>query len=158
MEESCYSPTNCAMGGFLDTKPSLNLITHHYTPLCPFLLFRFHSMQVLVIWDYTPTAFLITFEINIISYSVQDNSLLSSTFIFLFCHTSRESYRTDVLSIEGNNFGMHSQLRKHKPHPPTPTNGKGIQGIQRTPACPKGVQGIKSRICVWKQIQGIQRI
>lgn len=118
MEESCYSPANCAKGGVLDTKPSLNLNTHHYTPLCSFLLFRFHSMHVLVIWDYTPTAFLISFELNIISYSVQDNSLPSSKFIFLFCHTSRESYKTDILSIEGNNFGLHSQIRQHKTSSP----------------------------------------
>lgn len=75
LEESCYILANCTKGGVLDTKPSLNLITHHYAPLYSFLLLRFHTMHMLFIWDYTPIAFLITPELDILSCSVQDNSL-----------------------------------------------------------------------------------
>lgn len=59
---------------------------------------RFHTMHILVIWDYTPTALRITHEQDIFSCSALSNICIPVL--------SGESYRTDLFSPEGNSLGF----------------------------------------------------
>lgn len=103
----------------------------HHSSLYTFVFLsplRFHTMYILLIWNNTPRAFFITPKLDIFSCSVQDNSLTSSTIILLFCGTSIQSYMTDILSIDGNNFSTHSPGEQHEipsaPHLPMAKESK----------------------------------